>query len=271
MKEIVEFTALGSGSCGNAFAVRAADGSALLIDAGFSCRELCARLDGAGIAPESIRAVLLTHDHADHACGCRVFCDKWRLPLYATGPTADFLDAEQALPSRVYEFAPGTEFALEGFDVSTFPVSHDACDPVGFVIRRGGASLGIATDLGIVDEPVRRALTGCDMLAFEANYDDSMLAASPRPLSVKRRIQSRVGHLGNADSMRELAGLIGENTSMVTLVHVSRECNDYALVDDLARQMLAGLDRPDIYLDVALQREARPTFRLDGRCRHGAA
>ena len=82
----MEFTALGSGSGGNAFAVRSPeDDSTLLIDAGFSCRELCERLAVARIAPESVRALLLTHDHADHVAGCRVFCDKLRIPLFAGG------------------------------------------------------------------------------------------------------------------------------------------------------------------------------------------
>ena len=78
--QTVTFTALGSGSKGNAFAVHSG-GSTLLVDAGFSCRELICRLTRAGIAPDTVRAVLLTHDHSDHAGGCRVFCDKMQIPL----------------------------------------------------------------------------------------------------------------------------------------------------------------------------------------------
>lgn len=268
----MEFTALGSGSGGNAFAVRAPeDDSTLLVDAGFSCRELCARMAAAGIAPESVRALLLTHDHSDHVAGCRVFCDRLRIPLFAGCRTVNFLDGHGGLPARAYEFEPGAAFSLEGFDVRTFPVSHDADDPVGFVFRRGGAALGIATDLGIVDDPVREALAGCDMLVLEANYDDAMLDASRRPLQLKRRIRGRRGHLGNGDAMRALPELIGSATRMLTLVHVSRECNDYTLVRELAQETLAGMDRSDIYLDVAVQDEIRPTFRHFRRQDHGAA
>lgn len=272
MKRSMEFTALGSGSCGNAFAVRSPeDGATLLVDAGFSCRELCARMTSAGIAPESVRALLLTHDHSDHIAGCRVFCDRLRIPLFAGCRVVDFLDRHACLPARAYEFEPGSEFSLEGFDVRTFPVSHDADDPVGFVFRRDGASLGIATDLGIVDDPVKQALTGCDMLVLESNYDTAMLEASSRPLQLKRRIRGRRGHLGNDDAMRALSGLIGDATCMLTLVHVSRECNDYALVRELARTALADMDRSDIYLDVAMQDEVRPTFRHIRSHGHGPA
>lgn len=250
--ESVTFTTLGSGSKGNAFAVHSA-GQTLLVDAGFSCRELCARLKQAGIAPESVHAVLLTHDHTDHACGCRVFCDKLQIPLFAGSQTVDFLDRHQNLPARVYEFQPGAQFELAGFDIASFQVSHDACDPMGFVIRKKDVSLGIATDLGVADETVRTALAGCNMLVFESNYDDAMLEASSRPFSLKKRIRSYKGHLGNADAMRELPAIIGEKTRMLTLVHISRECNDYTLVDRLAREMLSSLNREDIHLEIARQ------------------
>lgn len=271
MKGSMEFTALGSGSGGNAFAVRSPeDDATLLVDAGFSCRELRARLAAAGIAPQSVRALLLTHDHGDHIAGCRSFCDALRIPLYAGGGVLDYLDGHGGVPVRACEFEPGLEFSLAGFDVRTFPVSHDADDPVGFVFRREGASLGLATDLGVVDEPVRQALCGCGMLVLESNYDTAMLEASSRPFYLKQRIRGRRGHLGNDDAMNALPGLIGEATCMLTLVHVSRECNDYALVRGLARAALAGLGRSDIYLDVATQNEVRPTFRFPGRSGHGA-
>lgn len=261
-RQTMTFTALGSGSKGNAFAIQSGN-SVILVDAGFSCRELCCRLTRAGIAPDSVQAVLLTHDHTDHACGCRVFCDKMQIPLYSASLTVDYLDNMESLPARVFEFQAGSRFELAGFEVSTFPVSHDACDPVGFVLRRGETSLGIATDLGIADDTVRNALTGCNMLVFESNYDLAMLDASKRPPMLKKRIRSFKGHLGNTDSMQELTRLISEETRMVTLVHVSRECNDYTLVEEAAREMLSSIHREDLYLDVARQEDIRAPFTFD--------
>ena len=251
-RQTMTFTALGSGSRGNAFAIQSGSDT-LLVDAGFSCREMCCRLTRAGIAPESVRAVLLTHDHSDHAGGCRVFCNKMQIPLYSGSLTVDYLDNHENLPARVFEFQAGHQFELAGFEVTSFPVSHDACEPMGFVLRRDGVSLGIATDLGITDAAVRQALAGCNMLVFESNYDSAMLDASSRPPHTKKRIKSFTGHMGNDDSMRELPGLICEETQMVTLVHVSRECNDYAMVENLAREMLSSIRRDDIHLDVARQ------------------
>ncbi len=265
----MEFISLGSGSGGNAFAVRTPR-CTLLVDAGFSCREMFARLQNAGIEPESIRAVLLTHDHVDHSRGCRVLCDKLKIPLYTAGRTAEFLDDHGALPARVFEFEPGAQFMLEDISVRSFPVSHDASAPVGFVLHYGENSLGIATDLGIADDMVRGALSGCRMLVFECNYDDAMLAASSRPPALKQRIRSRRGHLGNTDAMAILPELIGDATRMLTLVHVSRECNDYSLVSRMAREMLERMGRSDIYLDVALQDTVRKPFSCR-KVNHGAA
>ena len=260
MSGFLDFTVLGSGSAGNAFAVASENGT-LLVDAGFSCKELCARMRASGIEPESVQAVLLTHGHSDHVRGCRVFCDRMGIQLYAGCRTAGELDRSGALPARVYEFEPGTAFVLAGFEVTTFPVSHDASDPVGFVLKHRDATLGMATDLGAADETVRHFLAGCNMLALESNYDESMLEHSGRPPATIRRIRSRIGHLGNTDAIRELRErLIGEATRMITLLHVSRECNDYGIVSRMAQEMLREIGRQDICLEVARQESALPTF-----------
>jgi phosphoribosyl 1,2-cyclic phosphodiesterase len=127
----VGITALGSGSDGNAFVLHCPRGN-YLIDAGFSRKELCARMEKCDIVPESIRAVLISHEHGDHVRGCRVFADAFDIPAYVASAAADYLYSKNQLPKKVVEFISGSSFELPGVSVMPFRVSHDALDPVGF-------------------------------------------------------------------------------------------------------------------------------------------
>ena len=255
MSRELYLTALGSGSSGNAFAIHCGS-DVILIDAGFSCKELKKRLTSSGIAPENVRAVLLTHEHNDHLCGCRVFCDTFEIPVYMAGQVADRLARqEKSLPARVFEFEPGGLFSAAGFEIAPFPVQHDTVDPVGFVVSRGNARIGVATDLGKVNALARARLKNCDALVLESNYDLTMLMNSSRRLQLKRRINGEFGHLDNRAAAAALEELIGERTRAVILVHVSSECNTYDLVKNTGMEVLQKLRRHDILLEVARQHE----------------
>ncbi len=261
MSVLIHLAALGSGSRGNAFALlRGQD--AILVDAGFSRRELCGRLAAAGVAPESIRAVLLTHEHEDHVKGGRVFCDALDIPLYASSLTADRLRRQGKLPRRVVEFEPGSCFETAGFEIRPFAVPHDAVDPVGFVIRCGHCRIGMATDLGRLTPLVKTHLANCDALVLESNYDDAMLMNSDRTLHLKRRIRGRFGHLDNADAAAALPELVGDRTRLVLYVHVSGECNTYERAYEEGRTVLRELDRTDIHFQVVRQDMPLPLLPL---------
>ena len=249
---------LGSGSRGNATVFAAGD-ELLLVDAGFSRRELERRMRACGLAPERVAAVLLTHEHDDHAAGCRVFCDSHGLPLYLSGMTCDALAARDMLPERVMIFSPGVEFAVGKFKVRPFPVSHDAAEPVGFIIRRDGypCKAGMATDLGVMESSIADELTDCDVLVLESNYSETMLEESERTPRLKRRIRSFKGHLGNDQCMEALPELVGERTRMVYFAHVSRECNEYSLVAALARDRIGGR------VDFAVEEQDAPARAFD--------
>ena len=257
---------LGSGSSGNSIVLVDADGKALLVDAGFSRREILARLGRLGVAPERLTGMLLTHEHSDHSCGCRVLCDTLGLPLYTTYGTASCLMHHHALPNRVLTFEPGNSFMLGGFEVAGFPVRHDAEEPVGFIIGSGGMRVGIATDLGEVNAAARRALRDCDALVLESNYDFQMLRDSNRQLYLKRRINSRVGHLDNTMAASSLAELVTKRTELLLLAHISRECNTYDLALHTAESMLAKLGRSDIRVCALRQEEPSELFTLEECC-----
>lgn len=249
---MVKLSVLGSGSRGNAL-VLACEAGALIVDMGFSRRELRNRMSSLGLDPGRLRAALLTHEHDDHSKGCRVFCDDLGIPLCTAASTAEYLRRRGKLPERVLEFEPGHDFQIAGFEISPFAVQHDAVCPVGFVIRRGSCSIGIATDLGDVNALARQRLRGCSALVLESNYDAKMLRDSDRQLYLKRRILGRHGHLDNVVAAEAIGELLTERTSVLMLAHLSQECNDPGLVRALFERRLAEINRSDLRFEVLSQ------------------
>jgi len=249
---MVKLSVLGSGSRGNSLVLSCEEG-ALIVDMGFSRRELRGRLEALDIDPGGIRAALLTHEHDDHSKGCRVFCNELGIPLCAAGPTADFLRRRGKLPDRVLEFEPGQGFHIAGFEILPFAVQHDAVCPVGFVVRRGGCSVGIATDLGDVNALTVQSLHGCTALILESNYDAKMLRDSDRQLYLKRRILGRNGHLDNVVALEAVGRLLTPRTALLMLAHLSGECNCPELVRTLFEARLRELGRGDLRFEVLSQ------------------
>ncbi len=245
---MINLYVLGSGSRGNSLVIRR-DGRAIMIDAGFSRRELRRRLTALGGDPAEIAGVLLTHEHNDHLDGARVFCDEQEIPLCAASGTLGYLRGRERrggarkLPKRLLSFEAGESFALEEFAVETFPVQHDAADPVGFVIRCGEFRVGVATDLGEVNPVAERHLRDCDVLVLESNYDAGMLRNSDRHLDLKRRIAGRHGHLDNTAAAAALERLLTDRTRFLMLAHMSSECNTRSIVNEAISAGLCRIGR----------------------------
>lgn len=229
-----------------------------MIDAGLSGRELEERLGASGIDPKSIGALVLTHDHRDHCHGAGVWARRYGVKLYAPSGVPAAIAAnygERALNRvKVEEFEPGSAFAIDGMEFSSFKTSHDAHASVGFRIRNGLAAIGFATDLGCVDEIVERALEGCDLLYLESNHDEEMLRKGPYPYFLKRRIASALGHLSNEDASKLLRKLVNPNLKGVVLGHLSETNNEPAVAFGEAHTALTleGAEE-DVLLLVARQ------------------
>ena len=202
---------------------------------------------------------MLTHEHSDHSCGARVFCDTFDLPLYATAETIFRLKRSGKLPRTVRAFEPGAKFELAGFAITSFALSHDV-ETVGFQLTCGEVKIGFATDSGCLSESVKRHLKNCHALIIESNYDREMLMNSSRRLELKRRIFSIRGHLGNSDTAELLGELLGESSRLLLLAHVSRECNDYELLSRLCAGKLAELNRADCRFAVLKQDDPSEKF-----------
>lgn len=235
-------TVLGSGSGGNSTLVQSGE-TRLLIDAGFSGRDLHRRLAEVEVAPESISALLITHDHGDHTRGMGVLARRWGLPLYLTEPTRVACTRLLSGTERVRPYRVEEPLEIGDLVVHPFLTVHDAVDPVAVTVteRSTGQKLGIATDLGRPTAAIRHALRGCDLLILEANHDEILLRESPYPWSVKARIGGSHGHLSNR-AAAELAGeLHHRELGAVVLAHLSARSNDPSLARDVVASALTRL------------------------------
>jgi phosphoribosyl 1,2-cyclic phosphodiesterase len=221
---MVELVTLGSGSKGNSTLIRTSK-SAILIDAGLSARQICLRLESIGHDPGALDAVVLTHDHTDHVSGLRVFNDRYPTPLLANDKTLDAADRYIGDRMEREPFSNRKAFAVEELGITPFPVSHDAADPVGFVVRAEGIRIGYATDLGRADDRVIRKLKSCEIIVIESNHDRRMLFEGPYPRVIKERIDSPLGHLSNEYTAGLLPKITGPETIHVVLAHLSQTNN----------------------------------------------
>lgn len=257
----MKVSVLGSGSGGNAVLVCSGE-THVLVDAGFSARAIADRLEMLGISPDSISAIVVTHDHGDHTRGMGVFARRHGTPLHLTERTRSACAKLLTGDERVVEYRPGMPFTIRHLRIESFYTVHDAADPVGVSVvdERSGMRVGIATDLGRPTAQIRYALSSCDMLVLEANHDEVMLRTGPYPASVKQRIASSHGHLSNQDAARLAVELLHPRLAAVVLAHLSRECNRPVLAERVVGDALrkAGWEG---HLEVATQ--DHPTALLD--------
>jgi len=215
---------LASGSRGNAIFI--SDGvTGILIDAGLSAAEIKRRLKSRGLNPRDLDAILLSHEHSDHVQSVGVLSRQLELPIYLSRK----IKKKARLGKAVHEirtFECDVPFQINNLSVHPFSVSHDAADPVGFTIGQNGRRIGIATDLGIATSQLKAQLQDCHMLILEANHDPEMLMNGPYPWPLKKRIQSRRGHLSNQQSKHLLKELQHQHLEHVVLAHLSETNNN---------------------------------------------
>jgi phosphoribosyl 1,2-cyclic phosphodiesterase len=255
---VLNFCLLGSGSSGNAIVV-ASDDTQILIDCGLSYRELARRADMAEISLESLSAVLLTHEHGDHAGGIGTLCRKHGLPVYMTAPTLRALPSKVGVLPCTNLFQAGAAWEIGELRIESFSVTHDAADPVGYAISARGAKVGFAFDLGAPTHLVRQSLSGSHALVLETNYCPELLSVSDYPESVKQRIRSRFGHLSNDVAAQLLKELLHPNLSTVVLVHISENNNTPLRAQQAVQQALGGHGAA---VHLASQDRPTPRFRI---------
>jgi len=238
---LMKFCVLGSGSKGNATYIEM-DGVGLLIDAGFSGKEMARRLDLIGVSMGSVAAIVVTHEHHDHIQGAGILARRYGTPVYLNEPTALAGQKRLGTIDRLCLFETGSPFSIPPFTVHPFSVSHDTADPVGFVVEASGKRLGYCTDTGMVSRLVLHRLSGCHGLILECNHDPKMLEDGPYPLHLQQRVRSREGHLANLDAAKFLTALLHGGMQHVVLAHLSETNNTPELALEAVTTLLATVD-----------------------------
>lgn len=232
----MRFASLGSGSKGNAWLVEKG-ATRVLIDCGFGVREMAGRLARLGLAPEDVSAVLLTHEHSDHARGAARFSAKYRRPLWLTPGCRTMLEATGDPLENSHEVDSHGTFSVGDLEFHAYTVPHDAREPVQFVASDGARRWGLLTDAGHVTAHMVTMLNGCDALALECNHDVDRLRQGSYPAALKTRILGRYGHLDNGAAAELLSRLERGRLQHVAAAHLSEENN----TPDLARGALAAV------------------------------
>lgn len=253
---MLRFSLLGSGSSGNATLIAGRRGK-ILVDCGLSFKQLMLRCARIGESLEGLQGVVVTHEHADHVNGLGVLSRKLGVPIFMTPGTSRRLPKSIGRLDDVRLFEAGDALALAGMDIQSFPVLHDAADPVSFTVRDAGCRVGFATDLGKPTHLVRERLRECSALVLESNYCPELLTQSAYPPSVRSRIAGSRGHLSN-DQMAELLGeLLHPELRLIVAVHISKENNTVERARAAAHGVLIG---HPARLHVAHQNAPTPMF-----------
>lgn len=247
----------------------------MLVDAGFSPRQIRQRLATIGRTPENLSAILITHEHSDHISGLFGLAEKFRIPIYCNRDTQEAIawslkerwngkrdplfdgmektaaDFVTGLEWRLFQ--TGDRFELNDLQVETFPIPHDAQDPVGFLLRTQSANLGFATDLGHTTRLVLERVRAANVLVLESNHDVKMLQDSRRSWGLKQRILGRHGHLSNEAAAAAAAEIMSDGLRHLYLAHLSRECNKPELAMRVMAERLAGIGAHHVHLQLASQ------------------
>jgi len=250
---------LGSGSGGNALVVEC-ESRRLMVDAGFSCREIESRLRQCQVDSDSLDGLVLTHEHSDHTRGAARFARRHGLVVYATAGTLAELDLE-AKGVSTYVIRSGEALEVGKFVVEPFDVPHDAREPVGFVVEDdAGHRVGLAADLGTWSQLVWGRLIDLDALVLETNHDLEMLRSGPYPWPLKQRVAGRHGHLSNVEAARGLPELLSDRLKWVVLYHLSRTNNLPALALEAIGETV---NRSGAAAQICISDQGQPTPWLD--------
>lgn len=264
------FMSIGSGSCGNCYYL-GVDDYGILIDAGIPSKAIRATLKKEGIPFESICAVFVTHDHADHIKALGVIASKANIPVYATkdvhrGINKNYCMNKPLDSMYVRYVEKGEKINFRAFGITPFEVPHDGTDNVGYFIEIGESKFCIATDLGHITDTVSYYVEQANHLVIESNYEEQMLLMGRYPQFLKDRVAGLTGHLSNQTTARYLAKNFNCHLKNIWLCHLSEENNHPELAYKTTQMELASygiIAGKDVNLNVLKRATPSPMYNLD--------
>ena len=280
---------LASGSSGNALLIEAGPQrrTKLLVDAGLNGRVLTDRLQSIGVYPAQLQGVLVTHEHIDHVAGLPILMKRYAVPVIADPLTYKAIESslvsgfwrtdsgtlfsskmedgefpspnddvvrdglQEGTLKRVLALPVGSKRTVGDIEVLSFPISHDAVAPCGYLLQAGGCRVCVVTDSGEVTSAMLDMIRHADLLILEANHDRERLLRGPYPQALKQRILSSTGHLSNdqtADAI--LHTWRPDSVRWLWLAHLSRTNNtpSLALSSVRARLLAARANLAQLHL-----------------------
>lgn len=229
----LQIASLNSGSNGNCYYV-GNDTEAVFIDAGLSCRETERRMRVLGLDMRKVKAIFISHEHADHISGMTTLSRKWNLTVFIT-PATHTGTRLPLQPQLTAAFRPNEPVQIGRLSIMPFTKYHDGCDPHSFTISCEDVRVGVLTDIGRVCKEVTHHFSQCDAAFLESNYDEVMLEQGHYPYHLKNRIRGGKGHLSNREALELFKQHRPEGMSHLLLAHLSKENNDPQLALDYFR------------------------------------
>lgn len=213
-----------SGSSGNSIFL-SHNGTNILIDCGVSGKQIQNSLNQINVSADEIDYILVTHEHIDHSKGVGVLSRRYDIPIVASHGTWLGMEIGEIADHNKIVFNENSQMDICGIGVTPFDTPHDAMQPKGYKFDLGDKRIAIATDIGHINQNIKDAVFGCEIVILEANYDEDMLESGPYPYHLKKRIGGEHGHLCNVEAGELACFLVENGTHTIMLAHLSKENN----------------------------------------------
>lgn len=244
---------LSSGSKGNSTLV-ITDKVKILIDLGTTTSYVEAALNNINVDVKEISHILITHSHADHIKGLKVFIKRYNPIILVTEDMKNVLEKE--LGSFRYEYYEDKKAIIGDLTVNVIKTSHDAEESIGFVLTNNNSSMVYITDTGYINQKYFKILSNNNLYVLESNHDIKMLMDGPYPYYLQQRVRGDKGHLSNKQASDYLCKFIGDNTKKIVFAHISEHNNSYEKVIETFNEELSKNDMKFDDVLIAKQNEA---------------